>query len=517
MTQQARNGYRKHKKSTWGFALLLALAIGAILIPFASGGNTQTYTFTGDAGACAGTTSVSFDVTLKNGPRPQNLGSAELYAPANISVAGASITSGGGGGTASFGTYANAVTVDPNDSTSTGRSVISLRNLTVPAGASVVVHVTATVTGTGTKYWYSIAKQANSFNPGDFDTSNALTFSGVNPTFAVSTCTLQFVNQPANPWQKNTTIAPPVAVAVFAGTTKVAVSATPTLAVAAGSSGGASDFPLGSASYNSSTLSWSWPDAKPNATAPSGSYKLTATLGSMTATSDSDSSAGGNQPFQVADIACASGATCTGFSNLQQNDQTIAGVTFKNTLTTAVIVNFVAGGGPQTCAPWNPTFIPDASGNPLDYFPAVSLNVTRATGDTSTLQVTYLIRNSDWVLTNTNRGNQDIDFCVGARHQTPSKNGDGGNPTPFTTAYGNPARWGCLDPSQDPGPCTEGPAQYWGVIPTVQNPNKVGNDPAICGHGTVYLPDPSNNNTVVAWRTWVHCIPNDWDYYGKGG
>ena len=33
------------------------------------------------------------------------------------------------------------------------------------------------------------------------------------------------------------------------------------------------------------------------------------------------------------------------------------------------------------------------------------------------LQVTYMVRNSDWVLTNAARGNNDIELCAVAKHQ----------------------------------------------------------------------------------------------------
>jgi hypothetical protein len=267
MTQQVRSNYRKHRKATWVFALLLAVTVASVLVPLASGSGPQTYTLTGNAAACAGTTSVTFDVTLKNTAKTQNVGSADLYAPSDITVTHATM-SGSSTGSVALSTYPNAVTPDTNDSTTVGRSLVSLRSLTVPGGSQVKVTVTASLLsppGSGTS-WYSIVKQANSFNPGDLDTSNTFTLQGSNPTFTVSTCTLQFVTQPANPWQKNTTISPPVAVAVFSGTTRVAVGGTPSLSVAAGSDGATSDFSFGSATYSASTLSWSWPGAKPNST-----------------------------------------------------------------------------------------------------------------------------------------------------------------------------------------------------------------------------------------------------------
>jgi hypothetical protein len=444
---------------------------------------------------------MAFDVTLKNTSKTQNVGSADLYAPANISLAAGSTTISGGGATAQVTTYPQAPSILPGESSS--RSLISLRNLTVPGGASVIVHVSASVTGTGVSSWYSIVKQANQFNPGSLDTSNAFTLQGSNPTFTVSTCTLQFVAQPANPWQKNTTISPPVAVAVFAGTTRVAVGGTPDLSVAAGSDGATSDFSFGSATYNSSTLSWSWPAAEPNSTAPSGSYNLTATLGSMTATSDSDSTASGNQPFQVTDSICPAGQICPPVeSNPDPNAEGSGAVGINNTLPGPVTLDF--GYDLTTkCDPWpNRAFYVDSAGNTV-YFPDVTLNYNWGQ---KMLQVTYLVRNSEWVLTSPSQGNQDVEICVGARHQVRThENGDPAtNPSavPFAGKYGA-AKW------------NNGDKLFYGVINSVSNPTKVRSDPVICGRGTVSLPTGPGGISET-WRSWTVCIPYDWDIHLGG-
>ncbi len=141
---------------------------------------------------------------------------------------------------------------------------------------------------------------------------------------------------------------------------------------------------------------------------------------------------------------------------------------------------------------WNRLFYEDANGNNV-YFPAVALNFTWGN---QMLQVTYMVRNSEWILSNAARGNNDIEFCAEARHQTADWNGDGGNPRPFAGKYG-PSTW---DPST---------GMYSGVLTTVSNPSKVKTNgtgsPAVCGRGNQDIDGET-------WRTWTVCIPFDWDY-----
>jgi hypothetical protein len=510
MTQHVRAGYRRHRKGTWGLALFLVLAAAAAVIPLANGARPPTYTFTGDAGDCAGTTSTSFDVVLANtSASPQNLGSADLYAPSIISVTSASIASGGGStATIAFSTYPNAVTPDPNDPTSTGRSLISLRNLTVAPGSSVTVHVAASVnvTGAATGYWYSVVKQANQFNPGTFDTSNNFSLQGSNPKFTVAACTLQFVQQPPNPWQKGSTAADqnssPFAVAVFAGNTRVAVSGTPTPTVTPGSDGTTSDFSFGSASYNSSTLSWAWPGAKPNSTAPHGNYNLDVTLGSMSTTSDSNSNSAGNQPFQVVDQLCQTGVLCTAQSNPDPNAEGTGTVTLTDPFADSIFLNFIQPDpGDQSCSPWNRASYTDSSNNTV-YFPGVALNYNWGQ---KMLQVNFYVRNSEWVQTNVSRGNQDADFCVAAHHQVQTNLNDGHHP--FVGKYPGGVQWDSAS------------GNYVGVLASVANPSKVKTDgtgsPAICQRGTTYL-NTGPGGAPELWRFWTGCIPYDWDYTSKG-
>jgi hypothetical protein len=512
MTQQVRTGCRKHRKAAWGLALVCACILAVVAIPLASGATSgdrpTTYTFTGSTAACAGQGSLTFDVTLTNTSKTQNLGSADLSAPANITVTAASITSGGGAAASiAVSTYPYPVTPDTNDPTSVGRSLVSLRNLQAPGGqtpsAAVIVHVTANVVASGKQYWYSLVKQANEFKPGDLDLSNRFNIQGSNPYVDVETCTLAFTQQPPNPWQKATKASSAVAVALEAGTTPVPSSGlNPSLA--ANGAGTTSDFDFGVPSYDSTSFTWTWPDAMPKATAPSGLYNLVATATGSSATSDSDPNTAGIQPFQVADSVCPAGQNCPpAESNTDPNAEGAGALGINNTLSGPVTLDFGPGGGEAKCSPWNRAFYTDGSGTTV-YFPSVVLNYNWGQ---KMLQVTYLVRNSEWVLTNVSRGNQDIEFCVGARHQVNTQeNGDpatNSSAVPFTGKYG-PATWKDTD------------QLFWGVISTVSNPNKVTTDPAVCARGTVDL-STGVNGATEKWRSWTICIPYDWDFSIKGG
>jgi len=311
-----------------------------------------------------------------------------------------------------------------------------------------------------------------------------------------SSKTLAFVTQPANPWQKNTTITPPIAVAVLSDGTPVNQGGTPS--ISATGAGTSSDFDFGSPEYNSSTKSWSWPNAKPKSTAPSGLYNLVATLGSLTASSNT---------FRVADKVCQAGQPCSAQSNNDQSAKGTAKVSLTNPFSNAIALDFHPGGSDLTdpkCDHWNRASYTDASGNTV-YFPAIVLNYPV---EDDMLQVTYMIRNSEWVQTDASRGNQDVDFCFGAEHSFDTfKNGDPTtNPLaePFLTKSGDDAKWNDAD------------HLFWGVLASVPNPSHVTNDPVVCARGTVNLPT-GPGGTSETWRTWTTCVPFDWDWTQKGG
>ena len=306
------------------------------------------------------------------------------------------------------------------------------------------------------------------------------------------TKTLVFDKQPANPWQKDTPITPTasaIAVKVINGTQ----GGTPT--IAATGAGTTSDFNFGSPVNNNGT--WSWPNAKPNSTAPSGLYNLVVTLGSLTATSDSDlSTAGVNDPFRVADKVCPAGQPCSALSDNSASAKGAGRVSINNTLSTAIALDFEAGGGDcgtdaGNLYPWpNRAFYTDSAGNTVK-FPAIELNFAPAT--TGMLQITYMVRNSEWVQTSTSRGNNDAEFCVAAKRSDPALNGGpapfGSNP--FDGKYGL-SRWNA--------------PFYWAVLNTVANASKTTDDPVVCARGNMDLPTGPGGASET-WRTWTHCIP----------
>ncbi len=482
MTQQVKEAYRKNRRATF-FVVLAVIVAAAIAIPFASGARPTTYTFTGDQAFCAGATSVTFDVELKNTSKTQNLGSADLYAPANIDVTNATASSGSADLTDASGTYA-------------GRSLISLRNMTVAAnGGIVTISVTADITGTGPEPWYSIAKQANEFNPGDLNTSNSFTNEGSDPTVTVSTCELRFAQEPPAQWQKGLTTSPPVEVALFAGTTRVLASGPLGLTA----TGPSTDFSgLEPVPYDTTSRSWKFPAAMPNTSATSGRYTLSATGFGSTATS---------REFEVADAVCLPGVSCLSFYNTGGEGSAGSDVSAGFT----VSLNYAEGGDPQ-CTPttedggtWNQAYY--VVGGDAITFPSVSLSYSW--GD-DVLQLKYYIPNDQWTQTQTSRGNSDIEFCFEGVHELTSN----------LPVYAFPVKEGFSEPAPLPSTDTQAPGYavcrntdndadcelFYGVLPTVPNPNKVkaGGDPAVCARG-------NEDIGGVTYRTWTICIPRDWD------
>jgi hypothetical protein len=499
MTQHVRTSYRNHRRATWGLVIAVVVAIAAVLVPLASGaggGRPTTFTFTGNASACAGTTSVTFNVVITNTSNStQNLGSADLYAPTNLTVTGATIVAGGG---ASASIVTPIGTAQLNGET---RSLIHVRNLQLPGGqtpkAAATIQVVANVSDPTVqkKSWYALAKQANDFNPGDTDLSNAFSFAGDQPYFEVAACELRFVAQPPNPWQKGAQAT--VSAAVYAGSTAVPSGGlNPSLGakVAGADTDASSQFAVGARSYSGSpTFTWSWP-TMPNSNAQSGLYNLVVSAGGYTAVKSDSNVAAGNQeaPFRVADFSCPVGPDPCDELSPASGNQAAGGVTLTNPFLTPIALDFEPGGTGYECVPWpNRASYTDASGT--KYFPAVTLDYTWGE---KLLKVTYRIRNSDWLLTEPAQGNQDIEFCAIARHQTVALN-DGNHP--FVGKY---------DVAFVDG-------FYVGVLATVSNPNKVATDgsgsPAVCQRGT------TTDITGVTWRTWTICIPIDWDWGVKPG
>jgi hypothetical protein len=284
--------------------------------------------------------------------------------------------------------------------------------------------------------------------------------------------------QPASFWQKGTTTTP-FSVAVYSGGANPISSGPPPTPTVVATGAGPTDFSFGNASYDPGTKTWSWPNAQANAGAPSGLYRLVVTLGTLTATS--------NQ-FRVSDFVCppGGGPSCNGTSNLGPKGQ--GKLNISNTIGTTIALDFQSGGGvcgdPSDPYQWNPATYTDSSGTPV-HFPTIVLNYTPGS---TMLQITYMIRNAEWVLSTPAQGNNDAEFCVGANR-------------PFNGKYGAAKLYGGL---------------YWGVLNTVPNASKVTTDPVVCARGTVDL-QTGPNNTFETWRTWTHCIPAGVDYTGKVG
>lgn len=305
--------------------------------------------------------------------------------------------------------------------------------------------------------------------------------------------TLRFVTQPPNLLESSTSQSASVSVAVFSGgPNPVNSSPPPTPQLSASGAGGIDNFAVSGPNYDPGTKYWTW-NVKPAVSALSGVYTFGATLGTLTAPP--------SNPFRVVQYICppTGGPSCDGTSNLGSSGLAPGKLKIANTLSSSVLLDFQAGLNPVPpgCSPphtWNRLFI-DANGDgtPEAYFPAVALDFN---GNAKMLQVTYMVRNSDWVLTNAARGNNDIELCAVAKHQDPLRN-FGADADKFAGKYG-PSTW---DSST---------GMYSGVLTTVSNPSKVKTDgtgsPAICGRGNFV------DLSGVTWRAWTVCIPTDWDW-----
>ena len=314
--------------------------------------------------------------------------------------------------------------------------------------------------------------------------------------------TLKFVAQPPNLLESSTSQPTSVSVAVFSGgQNPINSSPPPTPQLSATGAGGIDNFLVSGPNYDSGTKYWTW-IVKPAVGALSGVYTFGATLGNLTAPP--------SNPFRVVQYICppTGGPSCDGTSNLGSSGLAPGKLKIANTLSGSVLLDFQAGLNPvplgcnndpnnpndSTPHTWNRLFI-DANndGTPEAYFPAVALDFNWGN---QMLQVTYMVRNSDWVLTNAARGNNDLELCAVAQHQEAARN-NGVQADKFAGKYG-PSTW-------DPNTKT-----YSGVLTTVANPSKVKTDgtgsPAICGRGNFV------DLSGVTWRTWTVCIPFDWDW-----
>jgi hypothetical protein len=482
--------------------IAVVVAVAAVLVPLAAGAGSdnKTYTLSGDASVCSGTASVTFDVVVKNTARTQNLGSVDLYAPRNVAVTSAAFAPGSGGGSTKLirplRTTTSGVSADPNDATGVPRTIVSVRSLQLGFNATVTVRVTANVTGTGTWSWYSLAKQANDFNPGDLDQSNALTMTGSPPSVIVSACSYVFAQGPSDAERGS---AQTVKVQLHVGNQPVSVSGPLTLSAL---QNGAV-----SSNFSAPTLTSAAPDATGTFAGKQWTFGVIGNVlgdgyalkAGSTISDPTFSIVSGLCPPNTTDTQHLA-STCSLTSDLNGGFFE-SGVTINNhKLDDSIAINFAPASAvaDNKCAPWNR---PSYTVNGVKYnFPGVELDFGWGSG---MLQVVYRVRNADWVLTDASRGNQDLEICAGARHWEDFENGGDGRKNtdgvidPFTTKSGADAVWdGTL---------------YWGVLASVQNPSKVSNDPAVCGRGTTSLAT-GPNGAAETWRTWTICIPFDWDW-----
>jgi hypothetical protein len=162
-----------------GTALLIAL-VAACAVATPASGATKPYSVVVSPSAAPAGQRVDFTATFTNRTDQQQLGSANLTAPAGFTVVSASVPS-------------------PATATVSG-NVVQLRDLALQPGASLVVSVTADVPcEAGVYTWSVIAKQANNFSgpPGN-DLGPLVDSSLTTSVNAGCAVALQFVGQPAN-------------------------------------------------------------------------------------------------------------------------------------------------------------------------------------------------------------------------------------------------------------------------------------------------------------------------------
>ena len=181
MTEQVRRNYRNHRKATWGFAIALMVAIAVVVIPIASGaGKTYTMLFgavtpppvsgnTTSQTLCSGS-NYTVKVTITNTTNSQQLGSADVTFPANVTLSSASSSTG---------------------VSSRSGNVVSLRQLSLPKNGFVTITADLGTGGAATDPQAITArvKQSNDFSDSG---SNANANGFDNPTFptiAVQACT----------------------------------------------------------------------------------------------------------------------------------------------------------------------------------------------------------------------------------------------------------------------------------------------------------------------------------------
>jgi len=478
MTQQVRRGYRSHRKATWAVVALVTVAVAAAVTPLATGAAPKYYTLDAEpASVCYPGEEQQFTLSLTNESQNNTLGSAEVTAPSLITLT------------------PNSLAGAPAGSSIVG-NVIKLRNLALTTkGSAVTFTVSATIAAPGSSSWSPVAKQSNDFadTPGP---GNLLTLQGGEPPLEVLECSYEyvFVHGPVNA-EKGSPQTVKVQLQNTAGQ-PIDVSDPLTLSAFQGGTTPVDSFfgDLTADPDDSGALAGKqWTFSITGNTAGTG-YTLLA--GDTT-----------SDPFAIVDGLCNPNVTdtehvaasCSLTSTFATGPQ--AGITINNHKLDPIAINFAAGSTVTdgTCEQWNRAKY--TVGGETYTFPGVELDFTWGGG---MLQVIYRLRNSDWVLTNVSRGNQDIEICAGAKHgiETDLNKDETDGGVPFSGKYGK-AKWNASD------------GLFWGVLSTVQNAGKVREDPAVCARGTQDLAT-GPNGTLETWRTWTICIPSDWDWKNFG-
>jgi hypothetical protein len=167
-------------------AIIGALAAG-LIGPGAASAGTKPFSLTmAPKQVAGGTVTITATYTNENGPGGQQVGSANLIAPAPFRTTGASVPTG-------TATLASSCTFG-----STSGSCVQLRNINVAGGKSITVTLsvdTGTACTAGTYNWTTQAKQSNDFS----GTGNDLTLDTATSSLSTTVsgaCSLAFATQP---------------------------------------------------------------------------------------------------------------------------------------------------------------------------------------------------------------------------------------------------------------------------------------------------------------------------------
>ncbi len=185
MTEHVRRNYRNHRKATWGFVIALMVAIAVVVIPIASGaGKTYTMLFPSTAAVtptpplsgnttsqtlCSGS-NYTVKVAITNTTNSQQLGSADVTFPGNVTLSSASSSTG---------------------LSSRSGNVVSLRQLSLQKNGVVTITAALGTGGAATPAQAITArvKQSNDFSDSGSN-QNANGFDNPTfPTIQVQACT----------------------------------------------------------------------------------------------------------------------------------------------------------------------------------------------------------------------------------------------------------------------------------------------------------------------------------------